>query len=539
MAVITPNTDIVLLKCPLAISEDHQLTFSSKEEQFNYFSSLDHYRVEKYTYQRKDDTCNIEIPFDEALKYDYVMYRNTSYGDKWFYAYVADCRYTSDYVTTFAFKTDVFQTWQFDFVYHQCFIEREHVQDDTFGRHTIPEGLEYGEYIVNETAEYKPFNSPTDCYVVVQLSDLTDEVAQSGVAEFGNKIYGGIPSGTWLLAVNYTEPSNLSNLCRTFDNAGKGNAIVAMYLVPKSLFSGNIITWSFNGNPGFDAIVVPPSTSVSTLGTAFWTRNSTLNGYKPRNNKMLCSPYNYLLVTNNGGSDISFAWEDFSSSRANFSCIGVPTQGASVKLVPTNYKNTTNANSGYEWSITSQNLPIVSWDSDYYLNWQAVNGKNVEIQAGISAFSWGANMIGSMLGGGVGGMISATSGLVSQTASLMQQVRQAEMTPDQAKGNTASGDLNFSYGKSCFTGYKMSIKSEYAKMIDDYFTMYGYKVNTVKLPQITGRRNWNHVKTVGCNVTGHMPQSELQEYKDMLNRGVTFWHNSSTFLNYTADNSII
>ena len=45
--------------------------------------------------------------------------------------------------------TDTFMTWQNDIVYKPSFIEREHVSDDTIGKHTIPENVETGEFICN------------------------------------------------------------------------------------------------------------------------------------------------------------------------------------------------------------------------------------------------------------------------------------------------------------------------------------------------------------------------------------------------------
>ena len=66
--------------------------------------------------------------------------------------------------------------------------------------------------------------------------------------------------------------------------------------------------------------------------------------------------------------------------------------------------------------------------------------------------------------------------------------------------------------------------------------MYGYKVNNVKIPNILGRKNWNYVKTLGSNIEGNIPQNDLQEIKNMFDNGVTFWHNSNTFLDYSQDN---
>lgn len=85
----------------------------------------------------------------------------------------------------------------------------------------------------------------------------------------------------------------------------------------------------------------------------------------------------------------------------------------------------------------------------------------------------------------------------------------------------------------------MSIKAEFAKIIDDYFSMFGYKTNKVKVPNLIGRQNWNYVKTIDCNIIGNFPQEDLQEIKDMFNNGLTIWHNTSTFLDYSQNNNIV
>ena len=85
----------------------------------------------------------------------------------------------------------------------------------------------------------------------------------------------------------------------------------------------------------------------------------------------------------------------------------------------------------------------------------------------------------------------------------------------------------------------MSIKAEFAKIIDDYFSMFGYKTNEVKIPNLTGRQNWNYVKTIDCNITGNLPQQDLQEIKDMFDNGLTIWHNTGTFLDYSQNNNIV
>lgn len=539
MAVIEPNTEIYLIKSPIELDNDNQLNFANAEVQYNYFSNLPKVTLQNATYQRKDGYIRWPASMESVLTYNYCMYRNKSYGNKWFYAFITDIQWLSNDSCGITIKTDVWQTWQFDITFRKCFVEREHVSDDTFGLHTIPEGLEYGEYIVNSATDLGSSYNFENCYLVVQVSDLCEAMWDS----YGSfvRIYSGIPNGCWYLVIYGSTTNelyqNFKNFVRSYDAENKSEAIVSMFLAPKALISVNAIPLSFDTAYGFDCYAVQSSESFNTLNTYSLSRQTSLNGYVPKNRKMLCSPYNYLMISNNGGTNISYAWEEFSSSNANFTERGVVTQGCDIKITPSNYKNTDLAG-GYDWSVSRQKFPSVSWNSNFYLNWVAVNGKYQEIQAGLTGLNFFGNLIGGMLSGNASQMVGSVGGLASSVASQAQQIREAKMTPDSAKGNTNTGDLNYSAGKNCFTAYKMSIKAEYARIIDDYMTQFGYKVNSLKVPNITGRPNWNYVKTQGCNITGDIPQSDVEEIKALFNRGITIWHNPNTFLDYSQNNQL-
>ena len=117
MAVITPQTEIRLLKCPLELSDLNQLTFSNATAQYNYFNSLPKVIADNATYQRKDGFIRFPAEFDEIVEYNYVMYQNEAYSNKWFYAYIDHMEYLSNGSTAVYIKTDVFQTWQFNITF--------------------------------------------------------------------------------------------------------------------------------------------------------------------------------------------------------------------------------------------------------------------------------------------------------------------------------------------------------------------------------------------------------------------------------------
>lgn len=90
------------------------------------------------------------------------------------------------------------------------------------------------------------------------------------------------------------------------------------------------------------------------------------------------------------------------------------------------------------------------------------------------------------------------------------------------------------FANSMFTTY--AIKPEFAKMIDDYFSMYGYATNRVKVPNLTSRPNWNYIKCVGANILGGIPDEDLLNIRNLFNNGITLWHNPNTFLDYNQPN---
>lgn len=548
MALTAPNSEIYLLKTPIELDNNNQLTFANVTAQYNYFSSCPKINISEATFQRKDGFIRYPANMESVLNYNYCMYRNKNHGNKWFYAFVTGVEYLSENSCAIKIKTDVWQTWFSQLTFHPCFVEREHVNDDTFGKHTIPESIEYGEYIVKDYTKVNLNADLAHCYVVLQVSDMPGPMynVYSGL----NRVYNGVPQGCILLGVPITTVGgsydfiNLNTIVACFDDYNKSSSIVSMMLVPGG-FVGTPITISFRvpfsdgtGEFQFECFQVGYSDSAHSFGTTTVSMPTTIDGYTPKNNKCFCSPYNYLMVSNNAGANVSYAYELFSSTPV-FTTRGTLTQGCDIRITPTNYKFT-DTSGGYDYSVTCGKFPMLSWKSDYYLNWCAVNAPMVEVKAGLTAVDFGLGLIGSMLTGDFSGSgFQAGSGLGMNVANILQQIREAKMTPDSAKGNTTGGDINFSLNETGFKIYRMTVRAEYIKMVDDYFSAFGYKVNILKTPNITGRTNWNYVKTVGCNVTGDVPQEDIEEIRGLLDRGITFWHNPTYFLDYTQTNNIV
>lgn len=143
---VTPQTILRLLKVPIEIDNKNQLTFKNEQKQRQYFLSLPHIEIDEISYQRKDSVIMFPDHIDNLLEYNYVMYLNENYTNKWFYAFITNMEYVSDYNTKISISTDVFQTWQFNIQFKESFIEREmiNVDEDIPGANLLPERFRNG-----------------------------------------------------------------------------------------------------------------------------------------------------------------------------------------------------------------------------------------------------------------------------------------------------------------------------------------------------------------------------------------------------------
>lgn len=552
---ISPNTSVYLIKCPLEMDNEHQLNFANKQSQLNYFLSLPKIELEKFSYQRQDGVIRVENHIDDIIGYNYVIYQNENYTNRWFFAYITGMEYVNDNCTYVSIKTDVFNTWYFDLHFNQCFVEREHVNDDTFGLHTLEENIPSGEWFNNGTQQVS-MDDPKDCFVVVMLSELIGGLYDN----YHNyaRLYCGIPNGCFIYMIDINEQSagagaynSIDNLIKYYDSKGKADAITAMYLVPRSIMGTEGTDYTQLDvvlNPAPEAgdltvsgFVPAPSTGVKLVKTENVTMNTTLNGYTPKNNKCFTKQFNYLMLINNAGASTTYNWEDFNGTP-NFKLFATFQQTAPSKIVPTNYKGNDEP-SGNAYALSGATFPIVSWNSDYYLNYQAKQGWGAYYNRAMNAgrimnegkrtgdydgFSWVKE-----IGFGV------TQGMSAIWNTISGSMAQAETVPNTVGGDPTSNDFTFSINKCKFTFYKMSMRAEVARVVDKYFSAYGYKVSTWKLPNLNGRQNWNYIKLSQANITADIPQEDLSEIKSMFLNGITIWHNPNTFQDYSQNNGIV
>lgn len=528
MTAVTPDSKIRLIKCPLRLDDNNQITFSNVSAQTTYFQSLPYIYENDMTYVRKDGVIRIgtsdSVKYEDILEYNYCMYQNTHYENKWFYAYVTKVEYINDGRCDVTIETDAFQTWQFDLVYKNSFIEREHVNDDTRGAHTVPEGVELGEYIENGY-DYTDEVDET-AFIVASTTDLGGGTSRSATNVCG------IPYPGYLFVCKKTGTgsanSAFTHLKDTLNNftSGAEKNIYAVYVVPSLSVTGV-------GDSGVEQF---PDMSGPILVELEYNKPTALNGYTPKNNKLLTFPYMYALASNNNGNSTVLKWENWSGTNATFQICSIPTVGGDTKLTPTSYET---GNHYEEQSLVQGKYPTLAWSRDLFTSWASQNAANIGIGVGASVLQVVGGIAAISTGAGsVAGATMVTSGISGILGSL-GQIYQHSLDPVSAQGNVNAGGINVSLQRNGFYIYKMSIRNEYAGMIDNYFEHFGYKVNRMGTPHIHARTYWDYCKTIDVNLSGAIPEEDMTKLRNLFNTGCTFWHNTSYFLDYSRTNSII
>lgn len=149
----------------------------------------------------------------------------------------------------------------------------------------------------------------------------------------------------------------------------------------------------------------------------------------------------------------------------------------------------------------------------------------------MTAFN-GYNQSMSGVGGGLGSTMNYLSD-IKMTQAKMKDIRNIPPSINQMGNNT-----NFSYGNGICGVYLeyYTLKDEYLETVTNYFKMYGYKKNKVDVPDISSRPVFNYCKTIGCIVSGTIPQEYAIEIQELFNRGVRMWHSFDNFGNYSLNN---
>lgn len=504
---MAPNSQLYICKgIPWDNDYTHVRLFDSAQAANSFILAHKFVERSRYNYVSKDNTIRVDGYSDQYKDCNYIAFNNVSYNNKWYYAFITDIKYINDGSCLITFEEDVFQTWFYDASVRACFVEREHVNDDTIGANTVPENIVMGDPVLVNTylASFPHMWFMYVSQLAPGIEDLSLEIISPG--DTANKT-----SGFYKIKLGMDLTSIVSQVVDLYTKNGMLEAISSVFAATDVLDSDE------------------PDIALSPV--------DTFAGYTPKNNKLLCYPYNYCTLVM-AGSETPYRFEYFPNRKALFALAQSDYPGGSGYVYPISYQMSGGARDNrfnLENSVITGAYPTASFGASQFQNYLVQQGPSIAIglAGNLAATVGGVATLGAT--GGLAGGGAYTSG-VTGIANTIADIYKHSLVSETVKGTQAVS--NIAYEDALYIRLKnMQVKPEYAKIIDDYLSAFGYKICRIKAPNITGRASWNFVKTIDANVVGDIPDRAGKKLRQLFDRGITIWHTNDVG-NYSLDNSI-
>lgn len=530
---------------------------------------------DSYSYIARNRTLRVSIPADRLYHVNYCAYRNPSLGSRWIYCFVTDVEYVNDNTTELTLETDVFQTFLYgvDWTLPSCMVEREHT-DDEGAMYTDEPAFDLVYKVTGMESE------KFDAGYLIVMTCATPQQNDNLIEEFLN------PGGYWAKPVlpNFHRgvlygctaycfklqsagggiiSDGINLLLNGLQYAGSTDSIVAIFTVP------SFFDLPYDGTP-IDGTNYQYQSVTALKNLKAPERGDEVDGYEPKNRKLLYYPYTMLRLTDQNGSNSELRYELFSTAVPEIAIRAAVNPSCQCLAHPLGYMGNF---SNYECGITTDMGALGSWTNNAYQTWQGQNGLSTALGAaaagvalagvtgGASLSAAAANLaeraalkeMGLPAMAGLAGREAAKNiasvgaiGAAGAAGSMLTQHAAHYKQPTTARGSV-NGCTSFQTKVQGVYAERVQVKAEIAKAIDDFFTMYGYTVNRVKVPNLTGRDSFNFVKTVNAAPKSLMetasaivtdggrgtPAAALDTIEKCFNSGITFWHTTSGFGSYS------
>lgn len=459
--------------------------------------------------------------------------------------FITDYEYIAPNNTRLYIELDVIQTYFYDCSFYRSFIERGHVASDTVGAWLAPEPISVvpsfmreleqvgsnnqwsPSWVLHSTSrynntthkyEYGGLNTSLGEYgtYIDSVSDIQNFIknySKKSVEEIADDVQSASGNQTWTDWLNSifsgTAGTDVIESVRATTSASDlqdhRSEIIGVYAIP---------TWAKGSGS--------PTNSPNTLTATGTLSNSLACGYTPRNKKMLTDMCKAYMLYDQNGTKIPYKPQLFTGTPTiTLSCAPMSTSGYYVQL--SNYRDFTEATKQIPYNCERR----VSYDVNTGLN------KSMNI------LSAGVNMLSS-----AGALITSPTNPVAVIQGA-QRVANSTMNMIDALGQRgasigSNGDI-MSLMSNHAVLHWCDVSPNYAECeyIDDFLDTFGYAINELYAPRswMYTRRYWNYIKTENVNINAQCPANYEQKIKDILNAGITFWHDYSNYGRYDLSNT--
>lgn len=562
MAYIAPNSTVWLYKgVPLDPNYENTYWFPDKATQKAQFdnSYLAHTFTAQSYCRATGNAIRVQINPDSIINCNYMAFRNTSFGNKIFYAFIDEVAYINNSTAEVRFTIDVLQTYFRDVIFMPSYIEREHSATDEIGDNIVPEpSIGSPKIVVNNRGDGGLVEGMSNFYLVLYtngtlLSDpalgryftvstwRTDKTGQRPFygevniidCDIACQSSGNLQKLNEMLMDFLSTPGGL-----TYNTFKVDPAIVDMFFVPKACVT---VTGLGTNHPFLATNHVEFARHNITKPKI--TKSDSLDGYFPKNKKLYTSPYCYFRLTTNSSGFIDYPYEMITGSDINFSFNGYAegTSGVVVGGV-TNYKSSKDV---IDQTLTIEYNQHIStpFGSDNYMTRASEKGIALGLNLGSTALSLNSKLINL-----TDSFRRARSKKKKKDDPELEypesfSLGQSTLSAQGSKPSIANPDVIQNMGLSNFYMLRMSYDKATLMQYDSYFTRYGYAVNQVKFPnfiQDKGRKTFNYIKTNGASIAAKdAPADAVEKMKQIFDSGTTVWLQLGNVGNFGLSNDPI
>lgn len=523
--VIAPNTTVLLLRnVPLDSTYKHTIYFSSVGAQNAYFSTKVKYTLTAYTYQRPTRVMRVGVEADNLYDCNYVMFQNTSFGNKWFYAFISNINYLNNGTTELTLEMDIIQTWFFDYTVNPSYVLRQHVMDDTPFTWLAPEPLSPTNFMEAQPTwkGYTTTEYGFEPYITMAISRskgraYNDEMID--IPDLGNppNVYSGIYSGLWYLSVPVSNYQAINTAIEMFDDLGLGDSIVSISMTPVPVMP-----------EGFS---VAKDTGIDVMSLDF-------NGYTIKNNKLLNSPFSRIKLSSTDGDTVELQPELVNQNHLLTVAYFSTSYPACITCIPSYGGISAN----WDFAVQYSDNPQCAWSSDVYANWLAQNVAQNATGKVCSEIAQTSAIWEFISGAATLNVSKAAAGVEKYANTLANSPEMAKTKmsrlPGKANGVASGSNINYDFGRIGFEARNYRISRQEAKTFDDFLSVYGYQINQITTVNRSGRPIWNYVQLDNASLTGSVPVTAMNNIQSIYQNGITFWNSGDNVGNYSLDNSI-
>lgn len=377
-----PETEVHLLtNVPFNLTYNNVMDFNTPTEQITYFLNKTKYVFDKLTYQRvTSSTIKLDINYNDLLDVNYLIFKNDSVKNKWFFAFITDYEFISESTTKITYQLDVFQTYLFDYEFQTTYVEREHSKrfndDGSPVINTLDEGLAYGsDYNTCMIKQYEQLEGIIWAIIVskVDLRSVPNKnYGGSTVSNIPTPLYYyGVPisangNNIGNFEINGTKVSTIQDIWNLFTtNSDFVGSIVSMYYtsyVPFVVVKNSDISITVDSRGG-SLVNFAGLTVLKFSGSKWGTLSPTIfeNVYnqfpKYEESKLYMYPYSLIEITNFKGETFTLKMENMSKVLGfenKLDLVILSSLGISPKtaIIPRNYLNNT--------IFTDNNMDIIN-----------------------------------------------------------------------------------------------------------------------------------------------------------------------------------